>query len=177
MPHIIGWVQITWTLFGDVASVPHQRPRFRASSTPRPLHVVNTPSSTPQVLRVVNTLTSARCQRSDLCTSSMPRPLHNAPGCVDALGPGFLLRWCRSFFFCHNDSVRSSSPACIYKWVFLNSAVPLCWLSFPSVTCSSRAVPSHCAPSLLGLICLPLLRWWDGFWSRCPYPRAALHRL
>ena len=73
-----------------LASVPHQRPRFRASLTPQPLHIVNTPSSMPWVLRVVNAPTSACHQRSDLCTSSMPRPLHNAPGCVDALGPSSL---------------------------------------------------------------------------------------
>jgi hypothetical protein len=28
-----------------------------------------------------------------------------------------------------------------------------------------------------GLLRFPLLRWWDGFWSRRAYPRAAVHRL
>ena len=67
-------------------------PGLCAASTPQVLCIVDTLASARRQHPIVNAPGSARCQRSDLCTSSMPQPLHNAPGCVDALGPGFLLR-------------------------------------------------------------------------------------
>ena len=154
-----------------LASVPRQRPRFRVSSTPQPLHVVNTPSSTPRVLRIVNTPTSACRQCSDLCISSMPRLLAH-PIAPRSHPPSWLLPAGFRASLSSTPSVAgrvlvsvplssSGSPQTMARRVSLSSASTL-----RLRRCRGHRTPSYVSFIFISVV-LPLLTS-----LRCPLPCA-----
>ena len=120
-----------------------------ASPLPPGAHRIN---PLPWPLCRVNAPGSVRRRHPGLCTSSTPH--RQRPG------------------FC-----ASSTPRPLRVVNAPTSAHHQCPGSLPIPLRPVPTLPPGFFRPASGLLCLPLLRWRDGFWSRCPYPRAALHRL
>ena len=107
----------------------------------------------------------------------LPWPLcHvNAPGSMHRRHPGLC-----TLSTPHRQHPRfcaSSTPRPLHVVNAPTSAHHQCPGSLPIPLRPVPTLPPGFFQPASGLLCLPLLWWWDRFWSLCPYPRAALHRL